>query len=94
MTPEEYRSRLLMPKSWTTTKHMNTATNQPGRTCWPTNAVNGSAPFHRLVPLLSTPMNENSEAPRTMIAISGSAVPRNIHPTTERPDTFDGRYLE
>ena len=68
-------SRLLMPKSCTTAKRMNTTTNHEGMALWWTKGSNALAP----VPMLRTKVP--TTAPSVMMRISGTAVPRKTQPT-------------
>ena len=79
-TPEEYRSRELMPKSCTMAKTKNTATTQLGIACWMCRASKGFAPFQALN-WAPEETKVKVAAPSTIMKISGIAVPRNIQPT-------------
>jgi hypothetical protein len=75
VTPEEYMSRLLMQKSWRAAKTMKITTNQAGMALW---CARGRKPP---VPWPMPTMKVATTAPRVMIRISGTAVPRNTQPT-------------
>ena len=75
VTPEEYRSRLLMAKSCTMAKRRNTTTNQAGMALWWANGRKALLAVPTVVRKVPT------AAPRAMIRISGTAVPRNTQPT-------------
>jgi hypothetical protein len=85
VTPDEYMSRLLMPKSWTIAKMRNTTTNQEGIALWCAKGKKA---------LLELPMvgkNVPTAAPKVMIRISGTAVARKTHPTIPLLDVSGGQ---
>ena len=85
VTPDEYMSRLLMPKSWTTAKSRNTTTNQEGMALWWAKGRKPPAP----VPIFSTKVPIT--APSVMMRISGTAVPRKTQPTMPFFDVLVGQ---
>jgi hypothetical protein len=85
VTPEEYMSRLLMPKSWTMAKMRKTTTNHDGMALWWAKGKKA------LLELPIVGKNVPTAAPRVMIKISGTAVARNTHPTIPRLDVWGGQ---
>ena len=85
VTPDEYMSRLLMPKSCTTAKSRNTTTNHDGMALWCAKGRNPPAP----VPILRTKVP--TTAPSVMMRISGTAVPRKTQPTIPFLDVLLGQ---
>ena len=73
--PDEYMSRLLMANSCTMAKTRNTTTNQAGMKLW---WAKGRRPPE---PVPMSRRNVPTTAPRVMMRISGTAVPRKIQPT-------------
>src|ERR1700684_2848234 len=73
--PDEYMSRLLMANSWTMAKMRKITTNQAGMKLWWAKDKRPPEP----VPMLRR--NVPTTAPRVMMRISGTAVPRKIQPT-------------
>ena len=85
VTPEEYMSRLLMPKSCSVAKTRKTTTNQEGMARWWAKGRNPPAP----VPMFRTKVP--TTAPSVMMRISGTAVPRKTQPTMPFLDVSGGQ---
>ena len=85
VTPEEYRSRLLTPKSCTIAKTRKTTTNQDGNGGLVGEGEEAAGP----VPTSRTKVP--TAAPSVMMRISGTAVPRNTQPTMPFFDASAGQ---
>ena len=85
VTPEEYMSRLLMPNSCTTAKSRKITTNHDGMALWWAKGKKPPAP----VPMLRTKVP--TTAPKVMMRISGTAVPRKTQPTMPFFDVLAGQ---
>ncbi len=87
VTPDEYMSRLLIPKIWTMANNRKTTTNHGGMTLVWAKGSKRLRPGPR-----SFGTNVPTTAPSVMIRISGTAVPRKTQPTIAFFEVLVGQY--